>query len=136
MRKLFGRHIQLTGTVMDLRLQRQNLVSGNIANINTPGYKARSLEFEEKLQNALNQNSLGKMTRTDGNHMPTKFSPVGFKGESISAFKGREVIGKDSVDLDKEMTSNAKNTMIYNALTQVIKKNFQGMNKVVKEGAK
>lgn len=136
MRELFGRHIQLTGKVMDLRLQRQNLVTGNIANVNTPGYKARRLEFEEKLQSALNQNSLGKMTRTNESHMPTKFSPAGFQGDDFKEFKAREVIGKDSVDLDKEMTKNAKNTMVYNALAMVIKKNFQGMQKVIMEGAK
>ncbi|BDQ33278.1 flagellar basal body rod protein FlgB [Pseudodesulfovibrio portus] len=136
MRGLFERHIQLTGKVMDLRLQRQNIVGGNIANVNTPGYKARRLEFEEKLQSALNQDDLGKMTRTSEAHLPATFSPDGFKGEGFSEFKGREVIGKDSVNLDKEMTENAKNTMMYNALAMVIKKNFQGMQKVVQEGAK
>ena len=136
MREIFERHIQLTGKVMDLRLQRQNIVSGNIANVNTPGYKARHLEFEEKLQSAMNQNELGKMTRTVDSHMPAKFSPDGFQGDGITDFKAREVIGKDSVDLDKEMTQNAKNTMMYNALAMVIKKNFQGMQKVVQEGAK
>lgn len=136
MRELFGRHIQLTGKVMDLHLQRQNIVGGNIANVNTPGYKARHLEFEEKLQSALNQNALGKMTRTQEAHMPVAFDPNGFQGDGITNFKAREVIGKDEVDLDKEMTTNAKNTMMYNALAMVIKKNFQGMQKVIQEGAK
>lgn len=136
MRELFGRHIQLTGKVMDLRLQRQNLVTGNIANINTPGYNARRLEFEDRLQDALNQNALGKMTRTNAEHMPTKFSPESFKGDGLKDFRAREIYGNDSVDLDKEMTINAKNTMMYNALAMVIKKNFQGMQKVVQEGAK
>jgi len=121
---------------MDLRLQRQNLVTANIANVNTPGYKARSLEFEDKLQSALNHNSLGKMTRTEDGHMPTKFSPTGFKGDSLKELKAREIYGQDAVDLDKEMAENAKNTMIYNALTSVIKKNFQGMQKIIQEGTK
>jgi len=136
MRELFGRHIHLTGKVMDLRLQRQNLVTGNLANINTPGYKARKLEFEERLQAALNQNSLGKMTRTSEDHMPTKFSPDGFKGDGLKEFRAREIYGNDSVDIDKEMTTNAKNTMMYNALAMIIKKNFQGMKQVIMEGAK
>ncbi|BCS87879.1 flagellar basal body rod protein FlgB [Pseudodesulfovibrio sediminis] len=136
MRGLFERHIQLTGKVMDLRLQRQNLVTANIANVNTPGYKAQSLEFEEKLQSALNQNALGKMTRTASDHMPTEFSTAGFKGDGLEAFKAREIHGQDSVNLDKEMAENAKNTMMYNALSSIIKKNFQGMTKVIQEGSK
>lgn len=136
MRELFERHIDLTGKVLDLRLQRQNLVTANIANVNTPGYRARSLEFEEKLQQALGQDQLGKLTRTQADHMPTKFSPDGFKGDSIKDFKAREIYGQDSVDLDKEMAENAKNTMMYNALSSVIKKNFDGIKQVIQEGSK
>lgn len=136
MRELFGRHIQLTGKVMDLQLQRQNLVTGNIANLNTPGYKARSIEFEDKLQKALNQDGIGKMTRTSKAHLPSTFNPDGFSGDGLKSFKAREIYGQDSVDLDKEMATNAKNTMMYNALAMVIKKNFTGMGKVIMDGAK
>jgi flagellar basal-body rod protein FlgB len=136
MSKLFSHQIQLTEKVLDLRLQRQNIVTGTIANVNTPGYKARRLEFEEKLQDALNQNSLGKMTRTQGAHLPSTFSAAGFKGEAFDNFTAREVYGQDHVNLETEITNSAKNTMMYNALTQVIKKNFDGMSRVISEGSK
>jgi len=121
---------------MDLQLERQNLVTGNISNINTPGYRARRLEFEDTLQKAMNQDARGIMTRTQKDHMPAAFSPDGFQGDLIKNFKAREIYGEDSVDLDKEMTAMAKNTMRYNALTMVIKKNFMGMTKVIQEGGK
>lgn len=38
--------------------------------------------------------------------------------------------------MDKEMVTMAKNTMYYNALSQVIGKNFQGMNKIIQSGAR
>lgn len=136
MRGLFEHHLNVTGKVMDLRLQRQNLVTANIANVNTPGYKARRLEFEEKLQDALNQNALGKMTRTTENHLPNTFSAEGFKGDGLQDFRAREIYGQDAVDIDNEMATNAKNTMMYNALAMVIKKSFDGMNKVIQEGSK
>ena len=44
------------------------------------------------------------------------------------------VKGEDSVDLDKEMAKLSKNTLMYNALTTIIKKNFEGMTKVISEG--
>lgn len=136
MRELFGSHIQLTGKVMDLRLQRQNLVTANLANINTPGYKARRLEFEDQLQDAMNQNALGKMTRTQQSHLPNTFDPNSFQGTGLKEFRAREVYGQDNVDLDKEMNINAKNVMQYNALAMVIKKNFQGLSKIIMEGSK
>lgn len=134
MKGLFGSHINLTAKVMDIRLERQNLVMGNIANVNTPHYKARRLEFEEKLQSALNQNAHGKMTRTSESHMPAAFESGSFKGDSIQEFKPRHIYGQDAVDLDKEMTVSTKNGMMYNALAQVIQKNFSGMQKVIQEG--
>lgn len=121
---------------MDIRLERQNLVMGNIANVNTPGYKARRLEFEEKLQSALNQNAHGKMTRTSEDHMPAAFEAGTFKGDGLKDFKPRQIYGEDAVDLDKEMTAGTKNGMMYNALAQVLQKNFQGMTKVIQEGNK
>lgn len=136
MKGLFGSHIHLTAKVMDLQLERQNIVMGNISNVNTPGYKARRLEFEGKLQSALNQDARGKMTRTQSDHMPVVFNSEGFKGDGITEFRAREVYGADSVDLDKEMALMAKNGMMYSALASVIKKNFEGMQKAIMEGGK
>ncbi|QGY40626.1 flagellar basal body rod protein FlgB [Pseudodesulfovibrio cashew] len=136
MRGIFESHIQLTSKVMDMRLERQNLVMGNIANVDTPDYKARRLEFEDKLQSALNQNAHGKMTRTEQNHMPAAFESGTFQGDSLRDFKPRHIYGDDAIDLDKEMTVMTKNGMMYNALAQIIQKNFQGMQKVIQEGSK
>jgi flagellar basal-body rod protein FlgB len=136
MKGLFGSHIHLTARVMDIRLERQNLVMGNIANVNTPDYKARRLEFEDKLQSALNQNAHGKMTRTESSHMPAAFESGTFRPDSLRDFKPRHIHGEDAVDLDKEMAVSTKNGMMYNALAQVIQKNFQGIQKVIQEGGK
>lgn len=136
MRELFEKHINLTGKVMSLQIERQNIVTGNIANINTPGYRARRLEFENTLQSALNQDARGKMTRTENDHLPAVFNTEGFQGDLVKNFKAREIYGMDSVDLDKEMTIMAKNAMLYNALAMVIKKNFSGMQKVIMDGSK
>ena len=75
MKSLFPDHIDLTARVMDFQIQRQNIVSGNLANINTPGYKARTLEFEKDLQAALGISQNGPVSRTHPKHLPAKFSP-------------------------------------------------------------
>lgn len=133
MKGLFEQHIQVTEKVLDLRLERQNLVMGNITNVNTPGYKARRLEFEKQLQGALNLDATGKMTRTKGDHMPSVFNANTFQGKGLKDFEPRYVYGEDTVDLDTEMGVMAKNSMLYNALTDVIKKNFTGIQKVITE---
>ncbi len=136
MQSLFDGHIELSGKVLDLRLQRQNLVTSNLANVNTPGFKARRIEFEQQLQSALALDARGKVTRTDDRHLPAAFEVDGFQGQGLKEFKPRYVHGEDAVDMDKEMAVMAKNAMLYNALTEVITKNFQGMQKIIGEGGK
>lgn len=136
MKSLFEGHILLTGKVLDMRLARQNVVMSNLANITTPKYKARRLEFEQDLQSALNRDARGKMTRTEGGHMPSVFDAETFGPDLIKGFKHRVIHGEDNVDLDKEMAVMAKNTLMYNALSTVLKKNFEGLNTVISEGAK
>lgn len=136
MKSLFGSHIQLQGKVLDMRLERQNVVAGNLANIKTPGYRARRLEFEEDLQRALGLDAPGGMTRTNPGHLPAKFDARTFSAEFIKDLQPRVVQGEDSVDLDKEMTTMAKNTLLYNTLITTLQKNFEGLKNVITEGGR
>ncbi|WP_031479747.1 flagellar basal body rod protein FlgB [Maridesulfovibrio frigidus] len=133
---LFDSSIALTGKVLDLRLQRQNLVASNLANVNTPGYKGKTLEFEDSLQKAIGKDARGKMTKTSKMHVPANFDPTTFSGRTIADFEPRVVHGENAVDIDNEMVTMTKNSLAYNALTQVITKSFKGMEKVIQAGAR
>ena len=65
---------------LDLTSERQSLVSQNVANIDTPGYKARDIDFRQELQRALADEQLpetapvvrevsGLIERPDGNNV-------------------------------------------------------------------
>ncbi len=136
MERLFGDHIQVMDKVLDLRLQRQNVVMSNIANVTTRNYKPRSLAFEEDLQSALNLDARGKMTRTDESHLPSEFDINGFQGKGLTEYKPRVVYGEDVVDLDKEMAAMAKNTLMYNAITDIIAKQFSGIQTTIQDGSR
>ncbi len=136
MKSLFEPHIGLMGKVLNMQLQRQNVVNSNIANIKTPDYRPRKLEFEEDLQAALGLDAKGKMSLTNQQHMPTAFDPNGFGAEWERAFKPRVVEGEDRVNIDKEMATMAKTQLHYNALTTVIRSNFEGLRTVIQEGQK
>uniref|UniRef100_A0A7C4ABF7 Flagellar basal body rod protein FlgB n=1 Tax=Fundidesulfovibrio putealis TaxID=270496 RepID=A0A7C4ABF7_9BACT len=137
MTKIYGANTDLLGRVMDMRLERQNLVMSNMANINIPGYKARSLEFEDQLQQAVGSAQMrGAITRTSAKHIPVAFDPDGFQGSLAKEFKPRTIYGADAVDMDKEMATMSKNSLMYNALTTVVKTGFDGIQKVIAEGGK
>lgn len=136
MKSLFRPHIHLLSKVLDMRLERQNVVAGNLANIKTPGYKARSLEFEQDLQAAMGLNASGKMARTNPGHMPAAFDPNSFSADFIKNMRPRVVQGEDAVDLDKEMATMSKNTLLYNTLVTVLQKRFEGIKTSITDGGK
>ncbi len=135
MKSLFDSDIGLVSRVLDMQLQRQNVVSGNLANLKTPGYRPRKLDFEAELQEALGLDSK-EMSRNHPLHMPIAFNPDGFGPEWSKAFKPRVIHGEDRVDLDKEMATMAKTSLHYSALTSIIKSKFDGLKTIIMEGSK
>jgi len=120
--------------VADLRLQQQNLISSNIANVNNQAYRHKSLDFESQLQAAYHAKG-SPLTVTDPDHIGSqKYSEV--KGEVETEFKPKVVHGQDSVDLDKEMTEMASNALQFSAMMTLIQKEFSGKFKYLEEFSK
>lgn len=136
MKGMFEPQVGLVGKVMGMQLDRQNVVMSNIANMRTPGYKARRLEFEEQLQSALALDQRGKISRTHEKHVPVAFNENGFSADMEKALHPHFVHGEDRVDLDKEMATMAKTSLHYSALTTVMKSNFEGLRNIITEGQK
>ncbi|MCR5813741.1 MAG: flagellar basal body rod protein FlgB [Desulfovibrio sp.] len=134
MKTLFTSQIGLVGRVLDMQLQRQNVITGNLANIETPNYKPRELEFEKELQAAMGLDVRGRMSITQQGHMPVSFNPETFGPEWEKQFKPRQIHGEDRVNLDKEMAKLAKVNLQYSALTQVMTKSFEGISNVIMDG--
>ena len=134
MKTLFSSQIGLVGRVLDMQLQRQNVITGNLANIETPNYKPRELEFEKELQAAMGLDQRGRMTLTQQGHMPVAFNPETFGPEWEKQFKPRQIHGEDRVNRDKEMAKLAKVNLQYSALTQIMTKSFEGISTVIMDG--
>lgn len=136
MKSLYEPHVGLVATVMDMQLQRQNVITGNIANVNTPNYKPRELKFEAELQSALNLDARGKLSRTAEGHMPSVFDHNTFGADLTKISRPQIVHGEDRVNLDKEMVSMAKNNLQYSALSQITKSSYDGIKTIIMEGSK
>lgn len=136
MKGLFSSHLELGAKVLDLHMKRQNVVMSNLANIETPNYKPLEVHWEKELQAALDLDARGKMTKTQSDHLPSVFNSKTFGPEWDKAFRPHMVKGDDSVDLDEEMAKLSKNTLMYNAMSTIIKKNFEGLTTIISEGKK
>ena len=127
---------------MSARAMRQELIASNIANIDTPYYKARDIDFEtalaekEKQLYGIDENKKLKMARTDKSHM-SGYSTIDSKKATIYLRDGiTQRNDGNTVDLDIETTELSKNAVMYNALTVALKKDSMIFKSVLDASAK
>lgn len=99
---------------LGLRAYRQQVLAGNIANADTPNYKARDFDFAGALKEAVAGRSVGdlKLANTAPRHLPgTAGSPARllYRQETQSSVDG------NTVDMDVERAQFAENSVHYEA---------------------
>ena len=130
---IFGPTYDLLSKVLDLRSQRHTVVSSNIANADTPGYKATRMNFEKELEKMIPDEKKIKLKTTDTNHIPKKTDFSSIQGEVIEKSAPATRPDGNTVDLDKEIVRMSKNQLMYNAVSQVIAKKFRSLYNIIKE---
>lgn len=135
---LFNKNITLLSKALDLRARRNTFIASNIANRETPGYRAQDLVFEKELDQALHSDRPGPLNVSDPRHFDgVKREPLELvSGTQINSFNPAPKMDGNTVDMDKEMSKLAENQIMYNAITQMISKKFQSLKYAISEGAK
>jgi flagellar basal-body rod protein FlgB len=109
--------LHLLERYLDLTAQRQALVSANIANIDTPGYRTRDIDFHGELARAMQDEDTGKteplvrevpglIARPDGNN----------------------------VSVDREGLLLSQVQLQFTAATELVKEQFKQMNMAIHGG--
>ncbi len=119
---------------LDLREQRQQVIAGNVANAETPGYAGRTFEFEKKLQAVLKQPSQS-IPVTNPKHFP-------LGGKSLSQLQGEVVRHPDrsgfgdgnTVVVEDEMVALAENEILYETSAKLAKRKLQLLKYVANDG--
>ena len=118
---------RLTDTLshaMTFRLQRQNAIAANLANVDTPGYTPVELKFNDQLDGFMKGHDQLRMSTTHANHRtfgatpggsdplfaPIERAEVEFDVYALPDQKG------NSVDLDHESAKMAENQLMYRTL--------------------
>lgn len=116
---------------------RQEVISHNIANINTPNFRKSSVEFEDLLAREIYGNPPDgqlQMFRTHKNHLPPDDSP--FHAVPTINEEHDTIMRTDdnNVDIDIEMANLAKNQLYYNAIATQLKSYFTKMRNTIQSG--
>lgn len=132
---LYRGTLNILERVLDFRARRHDAVVSNIANIDTPGYKAFDVVMDDALRRAGSDEPSPEMHRTHPGHLGgTEESGGTGAGQVV---RRSAVIAKgdrNTVDLDRSMADLAENNLMYNALTQVVAKKFGGLRNVIQGG--
>lgn len=114
--RVFQPHTSNLERSLDRATRRMGLLNANLANVNTPGYKRRDIDFGIELQSA--ESRLADRRGAD---------EARIDGGSIR-------IDGSSVDLEREVVAIAETQFRYQVLTEMANRYFSGLRNVIREG--
>lgn len=108
---------------LNFRTMRQELLSSNIVNSDTPGYKAQRLSFEDALARAIDIDNQQNLQTDDVKHY--NVGGGGFANLQPEVYENPNgVVSEDgnTVDRDAELAEMAENKILYDATVQLLNK--------------
>ncbi len=127
--ELFSNTFRVLEKSLDYSSAKQKVISQNIANVDTPNYKAKDVvknSFQEMLDASL------ETYRTDSRHF--NFSKNVNNSTIVTEQSGSYNNNGNSVDMDKEMAELATNQIYYNAVTDRLSGKFSSLQNVIRGG--
>lgn len=134
MSDLFGTEVEVLAKALDFRAFRNNLIAANLANADTPGYKAVSVEFEEVLKQMVGSDSSAGIRTTHPKHLPPGGGEQG-EPEIVTRMETDRRDG-NSVDMDEEVVNLTANQLVYNANVEALSRIFRLLEYSISEGGK
>lgn len=113
---------------LDLASLRHKLISGNVANVSTPGYRARDINFSQEFAKATKGASQTQIHMTHKNHIPTSNHPD--RPAKIESIKP-QIDELNSVDIDQEISKMAQNELLYTIGAKLVQRKFEGLRKAI-----
>lgn len=133
--KLFAGTFVLLERALDIRGERHRAILANVANQETPGYKAVSVDFKEAMRAFSDPTSSLSLEKTAPGHMTMNITgnPL-ISPSAVSRSNQSTRLDGNSVKPEKEMANLAENTLMYNATVQLMAGRFRGIKNVIRGG--
>lgn len=118
--KIFDRTMSLLQQTLDLRAARHKVIASNIANEETPGYRAKELQFLDALSSAVQGEQAARLLVTNPHHLGPRGNGVeGVRGTIADIPAADLPLDANSVSLEFEMAKLADNGINYNAAAAI-----------------
>ncbi len=127
--KIFDNTMNSLENSLNYSTTKSKAINNNIANIDTPNYKAQDVSFQSLLNEATNNLQLKNTNEkhfSNTNHLP--FHEISTKTQSTFNHNG------NNVDIDKEMADLAENQIFHRSLIDRMNGKFQTLQNVIRGG--
>lgn len=121
-------YINVLDKAADASWIRNEAISNNIANVDTPGYKRQDVNFEEQLRKAMKNSRYTSIDERVANVDLERLNPITYRDHSSLSYR----LDGNNVDIDTENVELASNQIRYQGLTDSISKHFEGLQLVMK----
>ncbi|THB80060.1 MAG: flagellar basal body rod protein FlgB [Desulfobacteraceae bacterium] len=132
--RIYGKTFEIIGNSLDVSARRHNLITGNIANMDTVGYKPKDLDFKKTLERMMDQPPPQEMSRTHGKHLPDQGRDKVDLNGSIS--EDVDIYHLDSVNIDTEMVNLVENNIKYRSTTEMLLRKMAILKYSIDEGGR
>ena len=123
-------YVNILDKAADVANLRNELLTNNIANVSTPNYKRKDLDFESVLQGELaGEKNLGKAVKKANQNLETLDAQVYTDNASLSYR-----LDGNNVDINTEEARLAENQIKYQALVDLMNQEFARYNTVLSSG--
>lgn len=128
----FDKALGIHESAMRLRAQRAGVLASNLANADTPGYKARDINFQQALSARLdNQSADLPMQATRSRHMQFDRPFIG-QTETLYRTPLQPSIDGNTVEEQVEHAEFMKNNLEFQATFTFLNSKFKGLTKAIK----
>ena len=121
-------YINVLDKAADAAWLRNDAISNNIANVDTPGYKRQDVNFEIQLQRAIRSNQYDSIDDKVANVKMNRLNPVTYRDHAGFSYR----LDGNNVDIDTENVELASNQLRYQGLTDSISQEFANLQMVMK----
>ena len=134
---LFGETLQTMQKALDVRMMRQNMIASNIANSETPGYRALDIDFEATMKNFSSKLDVELNGESGPGGINSLINSSNIE-ESDIVYKTDDGVdvgqNSNTVSMEKEMGKLQENKVMFEVLAQLMAKKFRGLNDVISGG--
>jgi len=129
----FGKTFYALEKAIGIAQQRNAVITSNISNLDTPGYKSKDINFKNELARALETNHKKDLERTDPRHISMQMNG----DQMIEPYEEQgEWNGYNWADIDSEMTKLTENNLVYRTAVEALLRKMNLLREVVREGGR